>query len=102
MKSKIKYFFYTGDSYVLFTLFGNSVHIPYIYDMDNNKKGTITYTLKICFNPDTDEVEYIAEGMDDSFNFTELDPFNLTRDITPSLTTEDMETIKELYDIEED
>ena len=70
--------------------------------MDNNKKGTITYTLKICFNPDTDEVEYIAEGMDDSFNFTELDPFNLTRDITPSLTTEDMETIKELYDIEED
>tara|TARA_R100000700_G_C3171579_1_gene146161 strand:- start:1027 stop:1335 length:309 start_codon:yes stop_codon:yes gene_type:complete len=102
VKSKIKYFFYTGDSYVLFTLFGNSVHIPYIYDMDNNKKGTVVYTLKICFNPDTDEVEYIAEGMDNDFDFTEVNPFNLDVDLTPCLTSEDMETIKDLYDFEED
>ena len=70
--------------------------------MDNNKKGKITYTLKICFNPDTDEVDYIAEGMDDDFNFTELDPFNLTRDMTSFFTSEDMEALKKLYDIEED
>ena len=69
--------------------------------MKKDKKGTIVYTLKICFNPDTDEIEYIAEGMDDDFNFTPITPFNLDADVTPLLTWEDMETIKKLYNIEE-
>ena len=70
--------------------------------MADDKKNNITYTLKICFNPDTDEVEYIAEGMDDSFNFTAISPFNLESDITTIITWEDMEMIRELYDIEYD
>ena len=36
--------------------------------MDKDKK-TVVYTLRICFNPDTDEIEYIAEGIDDDFDF---------------------------------
>ena len=49
--------------------------------MDKDKKGTVVYTLKICFNPDTDEVEYLAEGIDDEFDFTPLNPFNLVNNI---------------------
>ena len=70
--------------------------------MDKDKKGNVVYTLKICFNPDTDEIEYIAEGFDDSFNFTPINPFNLDKDYTDAITSEDMEAIKELYDIEKD
>ena len=40
--------------------------------MENDKK--VTYTLRICFNPETDEIEYIAEGIDDDFNFTPITP----------------------------
>ena len=69
--------------------------------MKKDKKNTVTYTLKICFNPKTDEVEYIAEGIDDEFNFTPLTPYDLDRDFTPMLTVEDMETIREIYDIDE-
>ena len=70
--------------------------------MDDDKKNTVTYTLKICFNPDTDEVEYIAEGMDDSFEITHISPFNLESDMTNIITWEDMEMIRELYGIEYD
>ena len=43
--------------------------------MEDDKNNKITYTLKICFNPETDEIEYIAEGMDDDdFNFTPITP----------------------------
>ena len=68
--------------------------------MDNDKKGNVVYTLRICFNPDTDEVEYIAEGMDDEFDFTPINPFNFDRDYTEIVTSEDMEAIRELFDIE--
>ena len=69
--------------------------------MEKDKKNTVTYTLKICFNPDTEEVEYISEGMDDDFNFTPINPFNLKSNSTTALTWEDMESMKELYNIEE-
>jgi hypothetical protein len=62
----------------------------------------MTYTLKICFNEDTDEIEYIAEGYDgDTTNIIPVNPFNLQSDVTEFFTSEDMEVIKELYDIED-
>ena len=70
--------------------------------MDKDKKGHIVYTLRICFNPDTDEIEYIAEGLDDDFNFTPINPFDLEVDYTEIVTSEDMEAIRKLYDIEKD
>jgi len=70
--------------------------------MEKDKKGHIVYTLKICFNPDTDEVEYIAEGMNDDFNFTSINPFDLGVDFSEAITSEDMEAIQKLYDIEKD
>ena len=66
-----------------------------------NKKGYMTYTLKICFNEDTDEIEYIAEGIDDEIDFTPITPFNIDKDYTTFITPEDMQMIKEVYDIEE-
>ena len=65
------------------------------------KNNNVLYTLKICFNPDTDEVIYVAEGLDDSFDFSEISPYDLDRDCSTFFTTEDMETIKRLYNIEE-
>ena len=70
--------------------------------MKKDKKGNVVYTLKISFNPDTDEIDYIAEGMDDDFNFTPFQPFNLDHAIVNVMTSEDMEAIKGLYEIEED
>ena len=68
--------------------------------MDNDKKGNVVYTLRICFNPDTDEVEYIAEGFDD-MDFTPITPNYIDKNYTEFITSEDMETIKEVYDIED-
>ena len=68
--------------------------------MDKDKKSVV-YTLRICFNPDTDEIEYIAEGIDDNFDFTPLSPFNLGVSITKFVTSEDMLVIKKLYDLED-
>tara|TARA_R100000664_G_C2742247_1_gene130521 strand:- start:1032 stop:1244 length:213 start_codon:yes stop_codon:yes gene_type:complete len=70
--------------------------------MDKDKKGNVVYTLKICFNRETDDIEYIAEGFDDNFDFTPIDPFNLDKDYTEVITSEDMEALQKLYDIEED
>lgn len=70
--------------------------------MDKDKKGNVVYTLKISFNPDTDEVDYIAEGMDDKFDFTPINPLNFDRDYTEIVTSEDMEAIRELFDIDID
>ena len=70
--------------------------------MADDKKNTVTYTLRICFNPDTDEVEYLAEGIDDDFDFTPLNPFNLSPNVTQFFTWEDMEAIKEIHNIKED
>lgn len=70
--------------------------------MEDDKNNKITYTLKICFNPETDEIEYIAEGMDDDdFNFTPITPNYIDKDYTTFITSEDMQTIKLVYDIEE-
>ena len=69
--------------------------------MEDEKKNTVIYTLRICFNPETDEIEYIAEGLDDNFDFSEISPFDLDRDCSTFFTTEDMEAIKRLYNIEE-
>ena len=66
------------------------------------KKNKSVYTLKICFNPDTDEIEYIAEGVDDDFNFTPINPFDIDKDYTTIVTWEDMEMIKKIFNIEED
>mgnify|MGYP005821669417 CR=1 FL=1 len=68
--------------------------------MEKDKKNHVVYTLRICFNPDTDEVDYIAEGIDDEFDFTPITPYNLDSNITSFFTSEDMETIRKLYDIE--
>ena len=70
--------------------------------MDKDKKGNIVYTLKISFNPDTDEVEYIAEGIDGDFDFTPINPYDLESDYTDIITSEDMEAIREIYNIEKD
>tara|TARA_R110002012_G_scaffold319028_1_gene538521 strand:- start:4220 stop:4432 length:213 start_codon:yes stop_codon:yes gene_type:complete len=70
--------------------------------MDKDKKGNVVYTLKISFNPDTDEVDYIAEGMDDEFDFTPINPLNFDSDYTEIVTSEDMEAIRELFDLEID
>ena len=62
----------------------------------------MVYTLKIWINKDTEDVEYIAEGLDeDNVTFTGINPFDLDRDVTQFFTSEDMETIKMLYDVEE-
>ena len=66
------------------------------------KNNKCVYTLKICFNPDTDEIEYIAEGVDDDFNFTPINPFDIDMDYTTLVTSEDMEMIKRIFNIEED
>tara|TARA_R110002020_G_scaffold230312_3_gene441184 strand:- start:3123 stop:3332 length:210 start_codon:yes stop_codon:yes gene_type:complete len=65
------------------------------------KNNKCVYTLRICFNPDTDEIEYIAEGIDDDFDFTPINPQDFTTDTTPLLTPEDMELIKKLYELED-
>ena len=70
--------------------------------MDKDKKGNVVYTLKISFNPDTDEVDYIAEGMDDEFDFPPINPLNFDSDYTEIVTSEDMEAIRELFDLEID
>ena len=69
--------------------------------MDKDKKKHVVYTLRICYNPETDEIDYIAEGIDDEFDFTPISPFNLDKDITPFFTSEDMEAIRKLYDLDE-
>ena len=69
--------------------------------MDKDKKSVV-YTLRICFNPDTDEIEYIAEGIDDSFDFTPINPLDFESDYTKIVTSEDMEAIQKLYNIEKD
>ena len=68
--------------------------------MDKDKKSVV-YTLRICFNPDTDEIEYIAEGIDDEFDFTPINPFDFERDYSDIATSEDMELIQKLYGIED-
>ena len=70
--------------------------------MEKDKKNIVTYILTIKYNPDTDNIEYISEGFDNNFDFTPILIYNLTMDNTELLTCEDMETIKELYHIEED
>ena len=70
--------------------------------MDKDKKNLVTYTLTIKYDPDTDNIEYIAEGFDDNFDFTPINPFDLEKDFTNVITSEDMEAIQKLYDIEED
>ena len=68
----------------------------------NEKKGYVIYTLSICYNKDTEDIEFIAEGIDETkMSITPLNPFNLDKDITKFFTSEDMEAIRELYDIEE-
>tara|TARA_Y100001963_G_scaffold135158_1_gene196488 strand:- start:5903 stop:6115 length:213 start_codon:yes stop_codon:yes gene_type:complete len=69
--------------------------------MDKDKKNLVTYTLTIKYDPDTDNIEYIAEGMDDYFDFTPINLDNLTMDNTAIITSEDMETIKALYGLED-
>ena len=69
--------------------------------MDKDKKKHVVYTLRICYNPETDEIDYIAEGIDDEFDFTPISPFNLDKDITHFFTSEDMEAIRKLYDLDE-
>jgi hypothetical protein len=67
-----------------------------------NKKGYMIYTFKICYNEETEEVKYLAEGFDeDDTDFTPFNPFDMTMNMTKVLTSEDMEAIKELYDIPE-
>jgi|TARA_R100001594_G_C3943492_1_gene241227 hypothetical protein len=69
--------------------------------MEKDKKNLTTYTLVIKYDANTDEIEYIAEGYDDDFDFTPLNLDNLTMDNTDIITSEDMETIKELYSFED-
>ena len=67
-----------------------------------SKKGYTIYTFKICFNEETEEVKYLAEGYDvDDTDFTPFNPFNMNVDMSDALTSEDMEAIMELYDIPE-
>ena len=76
-------------------------HCLYLGMKKKDKKGYIVYTLKICFNPETDDIEYICEGVNEDFNFTPIVPFDLDIDITSKLNTEDMEAILELYEVGE-
>jgi hypothetical protein len=69
--------------------------------MEKDKKNLTTYTLVIKYDANTDEIEYIAEGYDDDFDFTPLNLDNLTMDNTDIITSEDMEAIKELYSFED-
>ena len=69
--------------------------------MDKDKKNLITYKLTIKYNPDTDNIEYIAEGYDNDFDFTPICLDNLNIEHTELITCEDMETIKELYHIDD-
>jgi len=70
--------------------------------MSKPKKNIVTYTLNIKYNKDTDEVEYIAEGYDDDMaDFVPITPFNIEKDYTEFITSEDMEMIQEIYDIED-
>jgi hypothetical protein len=69
--------------------------------MSKDKNNKVTYTLEITYNPDTDEVEYIAEGFDDEVDFTPITPNYIDKDYTKFITSEDMEMIKDVYDIEE-
>ena len=66
-----------------------------------DKKGYIVYTLKICINPETDDIEYNCEGVNEDFAFTPIVPFDLDIDITSKQNTEDMEAILELYEVGE-
>ena len=68
---------------------------------DKKKNNKFTYTLKIRYNPDRDEIDYIAEGIDDEIDFTPITPFNIDKDYITFITPEDMQMIKEVYDIEE-
>jgi len=69
--------------------------------MEKDKKNLTTYTLVIKYDANSDKIEYIAEGYDDDFDFTPLSLDNLTMDNTEIITSEDMETIKELYSFED-
>ena len=68
--------------------------------MEKDKKNHVVYTLRICFNPDNDEIEYIAEGLDDEFDFTPITPNYIDKSYTEFITSEDMEMIRDVYDIE--
>ena len=66
------------------------------------KKGYMIYSFKICFNEETEEVKYLAEGFDvDDTDFIPFNPFDMSTNMTKMLTSEDMEAIKELYDVPE-
>ena len=69
--------------------------------MEDKKNNKITYILNICYNPDTDEIEYISEGYDNDSDFSTITPFNIDKDYTKFLTSEDMELIKDTYDIDD-
>ena len=69
--------------------------------MEDDKNNKIIYTLRICYNPDNDEIEYIAEGFDNDIDFTPITPNYIDKDYTTFITSEDMQTIKLVYDIEE-
>ncbi len=70
--------------------------------MSEDKKNIVVYTLTIKYDKNTDNIEYIAEGYDkEDIDFTPITPFNIERDYTEHITSEDMEMIQEVYDIEE-
>jgi len=69
--------------------------------MEKDKNNKITYTLEISYNPDTDEVDYIAEGLDDEADFTPITPNYIDKSYTDFITSEDMEMIRDVYDIED-
>ncbi len=58
--------------------------------------------LTIQYNKETEEVEYISEGTDDVMNTSDINPFSLTKDCTNFITSEDMQFIKDSYELEND
>ena len=58
--------------------------------------------LTIQYNKETEEVEYISEGTDDVMNTSDINPFSLTKDCTNLITCEDMQYMKDSYELEND
>ena len=65
----------------------------------DKSKRVITYKLEICFDSNTDNVEYIEESLtkDDDILFYEIDGF----DIFDYWDNDSLEYIKECYEVGE-
>ena len=65
----------------------------------NKDKTLYTYKLEICYDSDTEEVEYIEESItkDDDILFYEID----NKDIFSYWDEDSLEVIKECYEVGE-